>query len=182
MVGDGFSWRRLASVLIAGAALAAAAGCGSDDDSSAARESARQAPPAASSDEAMVKKVIADSKRDFTLGNGVAFCARLVPSERRDVVAFAQYISKAKTCPAALEKLSIGTTPERPTTADDPPQTVNVRIDGDRATATVRDEPDSAARSVELVKVGGDWKLLETGFDGDPLASAADDAGVRAKP
>ncbi len=181
---------RVQICLVVSVLAVAGAGCGSDDETDgdggavAQREqadatagqgadTARDGGAGASSDEERIEQVLKGAQKDFVAMDGEAYCARLVPAEQRDVVAFGRNIGYGKTCAETIAKASKATQEQGVEEDLSSPKSYDVRIDGRRASVKVTDRGGATTKPVKFVRVEDEWKIAESGFEADPLAEYA---------
>lgn len=149
-------------LVVSAVPVAATSGCGSE------QEDGKGTP----SEEDRVRQVLLNAERDYVTMDGEGFCARLIAKEQREVAAFARSMGKDRTCPQEIASSARRAVESGIEEGSTPPESIHVRIEGNRATVRVAGGV-SAAEPGELVKVDGEWKVAEAGFEADPLARYA---------
>jgi hypothetical protein len=165
-----FSVRLCVSVSAALAALVCG-GCGTQDDEGAQSRAAVTGPsaadPSVAGDEDEIASVLRVVQEDYDSGDGRAYCDKLIASEQREVAAFGRSVDRGTTCESTIEASSrLGKekgVEQRPT------RFISARIEGGRAIARVRNG-GRAPESMVFLKRRGGWKIVESGFEPDPLA------------
>ncbi len=181
MIDGRFSIRAIALVAVAVFALAAGA-CGSDDDGDGAGDGAGDRASetgadfekssdfaATGSDEQQIEQVLDGIQADFVNVDGAAYCDKVIPAERREIEAFGRNYRHGTTCVGVVNNLARET--NKTGVKQNPTKLLSVRVNGSRATAKV----SNGGRPPEPLafrKMGGEWKLVESGFEPDPLVAA----------
>jgi hypothetical protein len=137
-------------------------------DVSSKRPPRHDADDAPAGDKEQIRALLRDIQADYDAGDGRAYCDKLIVAERREVAAFGRNFNRGQTCESTIRTSSkIGNErdlEQRRTTF------VAARIKGRRAIARV----SNGGRAPELMvflKRGGEWKIVESGFEPDPLAA-----------
>jgi hypothetical protein len=181
MLGQRF-WivRGAVTCALVGAVIAIGA-CGSSDDDGGSQGGAAAADRGGSgsgdsdfvatgSDEQQIRQVLHSVQEDYIEGDGPAFCDKLVAAEQRDVAAFGRNYGMGETCVETIEKASTkaraGGIEQNPTVVVAKP-----RVDGNQARVRVSDG-GRPPEWMTLRKVSGEWRLVDSGLDADPIAAA----------
>jgi hypothetical protein len=168
------------AVAVALAVGGVAVGCGSDDDGNGGGSQAAGAAesPAAGgedggakfvatgSDDEQIEQVLHQIQEDFDDVNGEGYCDKVVAAEQRDIVGFGENFGKGSTCSGVIDKVAQEALDRG--VVQKPTKLLFVRVDGDRARARV----SNGGRPPEwmpFVRRGGQWKVVESGFDPDPI-------------
>lgn len=113
------------------------------------------------SDEDQIRYVIEDLQSDFIVGDGDGYCSNLTAVSRKQIADVARSYQHGKTCQdfvTATSKLTRKVNPKQKPTV-----VLSVKVDGDRATATVSDGGRDPA-PVKFVNQDGSWKVLDRTF------------------
>jgi hypothetical protein len=146
---------RLAVLAAVGLLALCASSCGSSDDDGAGDGQASAADAGgAASDRQAFQDFLNDIEKDFVNGDGDGYCSRLTASAKKELGALG--FTKSKHCAAAVAELSKRTNASG--VEQKPTKVLSVEVDGDVATARVRDGGRPPA-DVRFVKRGGEWKL-----------------------
>ena len=94
--------------------------------------------------------------RSFAAGDPALACARLTAPARTRLVARVAVIAPARDCPAAVRRIRAAAGPVA-MAALARTRVTGVRVDGKRATATLRSGPGTQV--ARLVRTGGRWLL-----------------------
>jgi hypothetical protein len=183
MVDSNFSMvRRVSACALVGAALILGA-CGSEDDGGAQAGSSEAGDGsefvATGSDEQQIRQVLRGIQEDFDNVDGAAFCDKVVESDQREIVRFGRNYNKGKTCVEVIETTGAEAratgVEQRPTVPLSSPQ-----VTGDRARVRV----SNGGRPPEWMafrKVEGEWKIVDSGLEADPIAAAQELAEKQAR-
>lgn len=173
MIDGRFFIHAVVSVTIAVFALGVAA-CGSGEDGDSAAQEQGSASKdgedfvATGNDKEQIKQVLHQIQEDFENVDAAGFCSKTTAAERREVAAFGRNYKHGTTCVAVIDnqaKAASKAGVEQRST-----KLLSAKVNGDRATATVSNG-GRPSEPLPFVKVDGEWKLAEVGFEPDPLAT-----------
>lgn len=132
------------------AAMVPAAGCGDDGGGSGS------GPASATGDEASIRKLFKDFEAAYQAGDGERACRMLTAAARAEAAGLR---GDGQTCQQSVARIgaTMGDIEQQPS------KILSVRVDGDRATASIS---DAGRPPVELpfVREDGGWKIAELGF------------------
>lgn len=184
MIDSNFSLvRRASACALVGAALIFGA-CGSEDDDGGAQAGSSEAGGgsefvATGSDEQQIRQVLRGIQEDFDNVDGAAFCDKVVEADQREIVQFGRNFNKGKTCVEVIETAAAEArakdVEQRPTVPLSSP-----KVNGDRARVRV----SNGGRPPEWMafrKVEGEWKIVDSGLEADPVAAAQELAEEQAR-
>jgi hypothetical protein len=154
---------RAGLALVLAVSVTAATACGSDNDD---RPAGQQAP---ANDKARIRQLIKDLQAEFLAGEADSYCSKFTATGRGEIAAVAKQFGHGSTCEdfvTVTSKMTRDSDVEQKPTA-----TLAVRVDGNRAVATVSDG-GRAAVPMTFVKQGGEWKRptssLKSLLSGEP--------------
>ena len=150
-------------------AVGAIAGCGGDDDGDAgASQDGGSEFVATGSDEQQIKQVLQGIQKDFDNVDGVAYCDKVTKAEQKDIIGYGRNFGKGETCVDVIEAVARETklsgVEQKPTTF------ISAQVNGDRARARVKNGP-RPPEWMPFVKEGGEWKVIESGLNPDPIGT-----------
>jgi len=146
----------------------AAGGCGDSGDDDGASASAETSPQfvATGSDEEQIEQILHEIQEDFDRGDGAAYCDKVTEEEQQDIIGFGRNFNKGSTCSGVIDTVAqeskLGGAEQKPT------RFIAARVNGDRARVRVRNGP-RAPEWMVFVREDGQWKIVESGFDPDPI-------------
>lgn len=181
-------WRLSATLLLLPLFAAAAIGlaaCGSgDDDGDGARAQTASgatgdaaamdtqqggdagagsaADPAPVGDRGQIRRLLDEAQAAYIAGDGSGYCEMLTASGQEQIVRFAKAYGVADTCEQFIATTSQAT--KNAGIKQKPTKILAIKLDGDRARATVSDG-GRPPQPFAFVKQEGVWKIPDPGFD-----------------
>lgn len=168
MLGGESAFARVVVLTVGVGVVLAGWGCGSDPENDSVKTTSSRAAP--TNDEEQIKAVLREIQEDYDAGDGEAYCRKLIEGERQEVAAFGRNFGRGSSCVETIRTSSmIGGDKE---VKQNPTILVSVRVEGERAVAEVRNG-GRPPESMIFLKRGSEWKVVESGFEPDPLAPSA---------
>jgi hypothetical protein len=147
----------------------AVAGCGSDDDGDASgSEGDTTEFVATGSDEQQIEQVLVGIQKDYDNVDGAAYCAKVTEKEQRDIVGFGRNFGRGTTCINVINRVARET--RAAGVVQKPTRFISARVNGNRARVRVKNGPRKPEWEI-FVKEDGDWKMVDSGFDPDPVGA-----------
>jgi hypothetical protein len=171
----------LAILLVAVGSVPIGAGCGSDDDAGGGGQSAADATSSdapkqevpSGTDKEQIAAIVQGIQDDFNRADGAAFCDKVVKAEQEEIVAFGRNWNKGSNCADVMSTTARQTNESG--VKQKPTKFISAQVNGRRGRARV----SNGGRPPEwmvFVKEDGEWKLVESGIEPDPIAAAEEQA------